>query len=82
MLSDMEAMELLCRGHALEWTGKGWRMAFEREQAAMIHIPEQRAADVVWLGGAPTTAMETHIVCAGSRMAVLLGETVYRPWLS
>jgi hypothetical protein len=80
MLSEMEAMALLCRGHALEWTGKGWRMAFEREQAAIIHIPEQLVADVAWLVEAPTTAIE-HVVCTGSRAAVLLREAgANRAW--
>ena len=40
MFNDVEAMELLCRGHALEWTGKGWRTIFEPEHVAPISIQE------------------------------------------
>jgi hypothetical protein len=79
MLSELEAMELLCRGHALEWTGLCWKVAIEPEQCVAIRDPEKSVADVAWLIGAP--AIETHIVCAGSRMAALLRDTgVGRAW--
>jgi hypothetical protein len=80
MLSDMEAMELLCRGHALEWTGQGWKVALEPQDAAITVQREKRGADVAWLVGAPTTAIE-HVVCAESRTAALLRDaSVNRLW--
>jgi len=80
MFSDVEAIELLCRGHALEWTGKGWRTIFEPEHVAPILYPGKRAAEAAWRVGASAT-FETQMACAGTRAAALMGEAgVNRPW--
>ena len=68
MFSDSEAMNLLCHGHALEWTGVGWRMSVRPEQAAPVHHPEAR--DTAPPVGAPSATM----ACSGSRVAALLNE--------
>jgi hypothetical protein len=79
MLNELDAMELLCRGHALEWTGRCWKLALEPEQATIVSYPEKQVTDVAWMIGTPT--FETHIMCAGSRMAALLRDNgANRAW--